>query len=167
MEDLAQELSGLDLGAQFDSWLRSTDELPLTETLAKFGVSAVKRAPTSESDNGGRCAAPEQTRWYGLKLRPGTTTVAYVIENTPASKTGLSAGDEIIALDQIKASYSDFVKAHNAPGEILEESISFFRGDELQTSTIQAETPPKNTWTFTLANCDGEVAARRKAWIGV
>ena len=166
LEMMAQELSGLDLTKQFDSWLRSTDELPLVETLAEFGVSAQKRRPTNESDQGGRSSLPAQSCWYGFKLRPGSCSVAYVIENSPATKAGISAGDEIIAINGLKIGYSDFINMHNQPGDLRAQTIAFFRGDELQISKIQPEPAPLNTWTFTLADCSGDVAERRKEWIG-
>ncbi len=68
LEQIAAELSGLDLRALFDSMLRSTAELPLAELLAEFGIKAALRPASGPGDEGGR---GETTAAAGLE-RPAT-----------------------------------------------------------------------------------------------
>ncbi|MBX6419992.1 MAG: M61 family metallopeptidase [Nevskia sp.] len=168
LEAVAAEVSGLDLRPQFDAWLRSTEELPLAELLAEFGVQAERRAARGAEDEGGRVeprnGAPV---WLGLRLRSGEATIAQVLEDSPAQRAGLAAGDALVALDGLRVSAATWDQRLEtlAPGREVE--LHFFRGDELHRVRLVAEAPPQDTWTFTLAKVDGERLARRRAWLGV
>lgn len=171
LERLASELSGLDLRPQFDLWLRSTAELPLAELLAQFGVSAVLRQAASASDNGGRGHAPEAVRaWLGLSLRPGGLVVAAVVDGSPAQRAGLSAGDELIAIDGYRLRSEQW--SARVAELSLEQAVScLYARDGLVASTLlQAVAPPRDTWTLTLMAADDiepMVLQRRQRWIGV
>ena len=166
LETVAAEISGFDLKPQFDLWLRSTKDLPLADLLAEFGVKAERRAVVSETDAGGRSAGKSAAAALGLKLRPGETAVAFVTAGGPAQRAGLSAGDQLVALDGLK------LTASNWPRQLLglrpgrDYLLHYFRGDELLRATVHAEPPPLDTWTITLTVAEGEMLARRKAWLG-
>ncbi|WP_028080883.1 M61 family metallopeptidase [Solimonas soli] len=167
LEQLAQELSGLDLAAFFDHALRSTEELPLAELLADFGVRAARRAAVSDSDIGGWVAGDPPRSWAGLKLRPGETRVMHVLSDSPARQAGVSANDQIVALDGLRVSAANW-QAHVAalePGRRY--ALHVFRNDELLELDFVPAAPPQDTWTLTLTDASEAVAARRKAWIGV
>jgi predicted metalloprotease with PDZ domain len=164
---VAQELSGLDLGGFFDRALRSTEELPLAELLQEFGIAATLRASTSALDDGGRTQSKAQVRWVGLRLRPGETGIAHVIAGSPAQRAGLSAGDQLVALDGLRITAQNWARRLDAyePGARVE--LAYFRGEELLTTRIDIADAPLDTWTFTLAEADAERLARRQAWLGV
>src|SRR5260370_9110827 len=88
--------------------MRSKEDLPLAEMLAEFGVKAERRAAVSESDTGGRSAGKSAAAALGLKLRPGETAVAFVTAGGPAARAGLSAGDQLVALDGLKLTASNW-----------------------------------------------------------
>ena len=79
-----------------DCWTNSTAELPLREGLAALGVHW--KALT----------APLAQRW-GLRLteQNGQLKVAAVMRDSLAERTGLSAGDELLALDDWRVRRSD------------------------------------------------------------
>src|SRR5690606_10086354 len=52
-ERLAEEVSGLDLGAFFDRAIRGTEDLPLGELLADFGIALELRPSLGPDDRGG------------------------------------------------------------------------------------------------------------------
>lgn len=164
---IAQELSGLDLSAFFERALRSTQELPLAELLQEFGVTATLRASTSAIDDGGRTQSKAQPRWVGLRLRAGETSVVQIIADSPAQRAGLAAGDQLVALDGLRINAQNWSRRLDAyePGAQLE--LAYFRGEELLTTQIEIVEAPLDTWTFTLADVDGERLARRQAWLGV
>ena len=164
---VAQELSGLDLGGFFDRALRSTDELPLAELLQEFGIAATLRASTSALDDGGRTQSKAQVRWVGLRLRPGETGIAHVIAGSPAQRAGLSAGDQLVALDGLRITAQNWTRRLDAcePGATID--LAYFRSEELLTTQIDIADAPLDTWTFTLAEADAERLARRQAWLGV
>lgn len=166
LENLAQEISGLDLREFFDRALRSTAELPLAEMLAAFGIHAQLRAQHSLIDEGGRSGGKSVGAWAGLKLRAGDTVVAQVLSGSPAQRAGLSAGDQLLALDGLKLNANNWHKRleQTEPGREL--TLHYFRGDELMSTTITLQAPPQDTWTFTLAEAEGDIMTRRKAWLG-
>lgn len=171
LERLACELSGLDLRPQFDHWLRSTAELPVAELLAQFGVTAVLRQAAGASDNGGRSNAPPSAgAWLGLNLRPGQLVVASVIDGSPAQQAGLSAGDELLALDGFR------LRLEHWAGRVAELSLEhpvsclYARDGLVANIAMQAVVPPRDTWTLTLMSGDDVdpiALQRRQRWIGV
>ncbi|HEY0914435.1 MAG TPA: PDZ domain-containing protein [Solimonas sp.] len=167
LEQVAQELSGLDLGAFFDELLRSTEELPLAELLAAFGVESRLRAPVSDADAGGRVIGDAPGAWAGLKLRGGETRIAYIQAGSPAAQAGLSVNDQIIAIDGLRVAPGNWAALVAAlpPGQAA--ALHYFRGDELLETRLTPATPPADTWTLTLLAAEGEVLARRIAWLGM
>ena len=101
-----------------------------------------------------------------MKLRPGDTTVLHVVAGGPAQRAGLSGGDVLVSLDGLKASPSRWTQRVGdlVPGRVY--SVHYFRGDELLETKLTAERPGDDTWTFVLADADGDVLARRRAWLG-
>lgn len=168
LELAAQEVSGLDLRQEFDSWLRSTEELPITVLLAQFGVHAELRPSRGASDEGGRGEGKAYPHvWSGLNLRSGDVAIANVLSDSPASRAGLAAGDVIIAIDGLKVTAGNWL----ARVDVLEADravpVVFFRGDELLTTSLTPVPAPDNTWTLSLIpDAAGEVLSRRQAWLG-
>jgi len=167
LETVAADVSGLDLRPLFDQLLRSTEELPLEASLADFGVKAELRACTSAIDDGGRTHAKGAIPWVGLRMRPGDTTITAVLDDSPALAAGLSAGDQLIALDGLRLTAPQWSRRLEALTPGVAVPLHYFRGDELFITTLVPRAAPLDTWTFTLADADGEAAERRKRWIGV
>lgn len=166
LEALSQEISGLDLRAFFDLALRSTEELPLAELLADFGVRATRRAAVSDTDNGGWVAGEPPRAWTGLKLRPGDTRVQHVYSDGPAQRAGVCANDQLVALDGLRLTPGNWAARVAAlqPGRCY--ALQLFRNDELLALELAPETPPADTWTLTLADAAPAAEARRKTWLG-
>lgn len=167
LEQLAGELSGLELQAFFDHALRSTEELPLAELLEPFGVQAEPRACTSAIDDGGRTLARGGLPWLGLRLRAGETTVLHVLDGGPAQRAGLSAGDQLLALDGYKLVPAQWHRRVEEliPGRAV--TAHYFRGDQIGSVTLIPQPAPLDTWTLTLADSGRDAARRRLAWLGV
>jgi len=168
LEQLASELSGLDLHTSLDLWLRSTSELPLAELLAEFGVTAALHAPRGLGDEGGRSEGKSHpAAWLGLSLRAGETAIATVFSDSPAARAGLAGGDVLVALDGLKLTAGNWANRLEGlvPGQSL--VLTWFRGDELMSTTILAADAPSDTWTLTLAvDPPANVLARRRGWLG-
>ena len=169
LEAMAQELSGLDLRADFDRWLRSTEELPLAELLAAFGVQARLHARRGLSDEGGRgegSAHPAAT--LGLALRAGEAVIATVFSEGPAAAAGLAAGDQLVALDGLKLTAGNWANRLETLAAGQRVVLHFFRGDELMSADLIPAAMPADTWTLTLADTglDPDTLARRRAWLG-
>lgn len=159
LEQLAQELSGLELGQYFTTALRSTEELPVAELLAEFGVQA-----RLQPQGGEKPVAPGT----GLRLKPGSTEVAYVQAGGAAEQSGLCPGDQLLALDGWKLTHANFNRRLNDSGAGATVGVTYFRDDELLQTTMVLQAPPSDTWTLSLnTDADAGQLARRKAWLGV
>ncbi len=167
LEQVAQELSSVDLRETFARWLRSTDELPLAELLAEFGVNASLRATHGLSDEGGRAEGkPHPAAWLGINLRAGETAVANVVADSPAAQAGLAGGDLLIALDSLKLTAGNWANRLETLTAGSEITLIWFRSDELMSARLTPVAAPADTWTLTLAEVSGAVLERRRAWLG-
>lgn len=167
LEALAQEVSGLDLREFFDRALRSTEDLPLVELLAAFGIRAERRTRISEQDIGGRAEGRAPQSWLGVTLRPGDTRVATVIGGGPAAAAGVHAGDQILALNGLRVGSANWASAQAqlAPGDSVE--LHVFRDDELMALSLCAAASPADTWVLSvIADDDAERVERRRQWLG-
>ncbi len=166
LEQIAAELSGLDLRPLFDSMLRSTAELPLAELLAEFGIKTTLRAASGPGDEGGRGESKPAAAWSGLQLRAADSGIANVLNHSPAERAGLAAGDMLVALDGLRITNANWTKLLD--GLALERPVAlhYFRGDELLQTQLAPVAPPVDTWVLTLAEVDGAKLERRKKWLG-
>lgn len=166
LEQVAAELSGLDLRALFDSMLRGTDELPLAELLAEFGVRATLRPASGPGDEGGRGEAKAPPLWTGLQLRGADTGIAQVLSDSPAERAGLAAGDTLVAFDGLRISNANWAKLLDGLAPERPVELHFFRGDELLQTRLTPVAPPLDTWVLTLAEADAVKLERRRKWLG-
>ncbi len=171
---LARE-AGADTGERalrsyFAHALHGTDDLPVAQDLATFGVEATLRVAQGSSDRGGRSKGQPDRNFIGLRSKTvdGAIEVTGVVADSPAERADLAVGDRIVAVDgwQLKASQAAAKWGALAPGVAV--TVHRFRDEKLIQSTLTPEAPRADTWTFTLAtNIAPDVAARRKAWLGV
>jgi len=167
LEAVAAELSGLDLTPFFDAALRGTSELPLAETLADFGVRALRRISSGEGDKGGRNGGAPQRLTLGCKLK-NDGSIDHVLRGSPAQQIGLMGGDTLIALDGLIVTGSNFSRRVESLKPGVPVLLHWFRSDELMQASITPQAAIADTWTLTLAEGPTpEASTRRKAWLGV
>jgi predicted metalloprotease with PDZ domain len=78
------------------------------------------------------------------------------------------SGDVLIALDGLNLSAGNLTRRLNGLKSGVPVELFWFRGDELMRAMVTPVAPPADTWTLTLMDTLGtDVAARRKAWLGV
>lgn len=168
LEHLAIEHGGADLRSFFDRCLRSTEELPLADWLAPFGVEAEQRPARGNDDNGGRQAGRAPSSTSGLLLAPQSLRVAQVRSGSPAERADLSVNDELVALDgwQLQPATASAVLSRCAPGQAV--TLHRFRDGRLEPVVLMPEAPPLDTWTLRqVADPAPEILARREGWLGV
>lgn len=148
VERLIEEVAGTTLQPLFDRILYSTDELPIDEVLASHGLVVERRAATGAEDRGGKAARGELLRCFiGARLRSEGehVKVASVRRGSPADLAGLTPGDEIVAIDGLRAAAKTaFQQLHaREPGTAVE--LALFRRDELTSLTFTAGKPVEDT----------------------
>jgi predicted metalloprotease with PDZ domain len=170
LEEASAEVSGLDLGAFFDAAVRGTGELALEQLLHDHGVDYCLRIANGRKDKGGKKvdAAKLPAVWLGanLAVRTGKAIFANLSNGGPAECAGVSPGDELIALDGIRAnvSGSDTRIRRYRPGDKSE--LTVFRGDELLTLKLTwAEAPADTCYLQDDDAADSATIARRNNWL--
>jgi len=169
-ERLAEEVSGLNLSDFFKQALRSTVDPPVGILLAQFGIRLKMRARESESDVGGSRGKHRErpTAWLGFRtVKHGDRSlVKTVINDGPAVKSGLSANDELVALNGCRVTagnYSALIERIDAGQSI---DIDVFRRDELLRVTVVAAASPRDICFLTIeADADEATLQRRRDWL--
>lgn len=171
-EQLAENLSGLDLEVFFGQALRTTIDPPVGILLAQFGIRLHMRSPESEADAGGiRGRREERPRaWLGLKVEmaDGRVRVSHVAADGPGQLAGIAAGDELLALAarRVAADNWETTLDRLVPGVDL--VCHLFRNHQLVQVVCQPVLAPRDTCYLTLdAEADDAVVARRNAWLGL
>ena len=142
--------------AELAAWVHGTDDLPLPALLAKAGV-AVKAEP------GGWSAG------LGLRLAEGALSgvqVRQVLRGSVAEKAGVSAGDEVLAVDGWRVRRLDDAQQWISAGQPFE--LLLVRDQRLLTVRL---VPPAEAaaGSVTLAPADKPLksaAALRREWLG-
>jgi predicted metalloprotease with PDZ domain len=154
VEALFDEVTGLSLKAVFDHAVRGTKDLPLAEALAAFAIQLQDRPRKGTPSLGVRT----------LK-EAADCKLASVYEGGAAHHAGLSAGDTLVALDDLRitAPNLDSLLARYRIGDVV--VMHAFRRDELMTFEVnlQPDTAPQ----VTLAMQEKPVAGvkLRDAWL--
>lgn len=144
IEAVIEQVAGQPLQSLFDLALRSTEELPLATALASHGLETKWRVPNGLDDGGGPAPAGTPLRseiGLGLANDHGRVRIAHVRRGSPAEDAGLCPGDELVAIDGLRAEPSTaLARLHDrVPGTRLE--LAFFRREELQSASLLAALP--------------------------
>ena len=174
IQSLVAELTELDLTAFFEEALHGTGDAlweRLTSLLSRVGIAAVLRPREGTNDRGGKPGKAKEHEWstrgdLGLLMRPGSTKVRFVLSEGPAMRGGIAPGDDVIALNRIKAG-ADLPErvARLTPGE--DATLHVFRRDELHEVTATVRVAPCDTVVLTLESEPHESASQLlDQWLG-
>ncbi|MBD2325547.1 M61 family metallopeptidase [Alkalinema sp. FACHB-956] len=132
-KSVIEAVAGTDLTDFFDRYLHGLEELDFGAYFQEFGLRLESNADKGLAPTWGARIVAEQNR----------TIVKSVAFNSPAQLAGLDAGDELIAIDGLRATVdgvNDRLQAAQV-GEVLE--VTFFHQDELLLAqVILAEPQP-------------------------
>jgi predicted metalloprotease with PDZ domain len=170
IEAMICEIGGPDMAPLLDAWLRGTGELPVGELLATHGLELRLRPRESTDDKGGKASARLEVdllgRGYLGLLSDGRGHIKSVLRGGPAHEAGLSAGDEVVAVDGLRLK-GDLVAlaADRRPGTQLE--LTGFRRDELFVRKVTLGKPPVDTASIHLMEgAEPAIVALRTALLG-
>ncbi len=169
-ERLAAELAGIDLKAFFASAVRGTDDPPLKDLLAQFGVTHEMRAATGGDDRGGvpRAGNGELlTLGVAVREREHGLELTSIFDGGAAERAGLNPGDVLIAIDRLRATGRNLARrlARFESGERVTASV--FRGDELLEVGLVLKNAPLDTcYLVAQDRPDPQALERRRAWLG-
>ncbi|WP_024851107.1 M61 family metallopeptidase [Hydrogenovibrio kuenenii] len=144
IEQVCSEVSGIDLTEFFQQYLFGTEDLPFESLFTPFGVDFTLRPATGIKDTGG---ATEETNFpvqLGANLQTTehqTVRVTHVWNDQPLYSAGVSASDEIIALNGYKMSSVETLENFLKGCELGEKlTCHYFRRDELMQAEIHLNT---------------------------
>lgn len=93
--------------------------------------------------------------------------VAHVLADGPGCQAGVSAGDELVAIDGLRVAPAIFDSLHDELPLDRDVSLHVFRRAELIQMRIRPVRPPRDTaWLVVDAEADSESQARRRGWLG-
>ncbi|MEZ0232998.1 MAG: M61 family metallopeptidase [Methylophilaceae bacterium] len=156
IQSLIQQVTGQNLSKLFKLCVHGTEDPPLKNLFSKFGI-------TFEPDKADINVLRES---LGLQLaNESETRISNVFSGSAAEKSGLAAGDVLLALDNLKLtakSLKDIVKKKMEGSKFL---IHFFRRDELITCELVKETKALESCDLKIkADAKPETIALREAW---
>ena len=151
---LVHDATGVDVGDEIARWAYGTDELPLEPLLESIGI-ALRFEPQR--------AAPS----IGARIASGASDVrlSSVANCGAAHAAGLSAGDLLIALDDLRIvpGRLDAMLGRYRAGDVV--TVTAFRGDLLQTRRLTLEAPQGRATLASAAKVPKVVARLRDAWL--
>ena len=149
--EVAEQVSGLDLDAFWDTAVEGTSELDYSEALDVFGLRF--RDPKSADrgsrpPDGGSRTADRGKAWLGATTRNdnGRLIVTQVRRGTPAYEAGVNVDDEILAIDEfrVRADRLDTRLEQYAPGDRV--SLLVARREQLVRLPLTLGAEPPKTW---------------------
>src|SRR5205823_13170711 len=96
VQALAEEATGIELGAFFERHVRGRDEVDAERLLRTVGLALTADKGDDDDDGGG-----EREPWLGITTREDgdALMVATAVDAGPAVQAGLYANDQLLAFD--------------------------------------------------------------------
>ncbi|WP_348731992.1 M61 family peptidase [Rheinheimera texasensis] len=143
-------------------WVQDAAELPLVDAALALGLELSWRQPEHHQDQSGQKVLPLASLEPGFhyEVKSDGLLLTAVRNDTPAHRAGLSSGDLLIAVGQLKATEPTFrqLLLRAAPGDVL--CCHLFRQQRLVQLDLQLEAAPQTVAVF-------KVVAQRTSWPGV
>lgn len=170
LERIIMDCTGIDLTFFFDQCLRSVDEIELTELFSAFAVEMQLRAAEGRDDKGGKFIEAElqnaEAGVLGVRTmaEPFGARLVSVLDESAAQQAGLSAGDLLIAIDDIQVKHDrlpQHLERYTAGNRV---SVHVFRRDELLRFEVALLAPIVDTVALRSIDGSNEQARRQTSW---
>lgn len=150
-----REVGGRGYGRELAAWVHGTDELPVPALLEAAGVTLRHDTATLGAT-------------LGLRLAEGPVSgvqVKSVLAGGAASRAGVAAGDELLAVDGWRLRRLDDAQQWLAAGQAFE--LLCVRDQRLLTLRVQPDAQPPTPLSLALAETPGAaVRTLRRGWLG-
>ncbi|MDH5370088.1 MAG: peptidase M61, partial [Gammaproteobacteria bacterium] len=172
IETIASEITGVDLKEFFKQYLYGVEELPLENLLSEFGITYNLRPTISVDDKGGTIAKDNNINNVSFGARfiddPLGAKLAQVFSNESAEIAGLSAGDIVIAINNLQVNKSNIDKIIGGYTINEELCIHAFRRDELKTFKLILLPAEMTTCYLQINEHAGETMCKyQKDWLHI
>ena len=158
-------MAGSSLEDFFNRYVHATEELDYNAALEAAGL----RLDTTGPSDAPMEPLMEKTTFGAELVQEGERLVVRRVNaGSPAYEQGLNAGDEIVALDNMRAT-RDFFNARLAekkPGDLI--TLTIFRFDDLSTLLIKLGERREGTYRIVPLPVQTEAQKRvYKSWLGL
>lgn len=151
--------------------LYSTQELPLAEILALAGLNLTKRPALSATEKGEVLSAPTPITVNTVDLgitfesRNNQMAVATCFTGGAAQLAGISAGDIIIAIEDLRVDSQNIMHhlARYTPGDTV--NVKAFRRDQLMSFTVKLQSAMPIASLLIQQEISAEIKSRREQWL--
>lgn len=174
IETIASNISGKNLQGFFDKYLYGTEDLPLQDYLNTVGITLNSYISDSVDNTGGIKSKTDSSNENSVSIGarvindPLGAKLSHVFDNGDAQKSGLSAGDIVIAVDNLKVTKSNFEKTINSYPINTEIEIHAFRRDELMSFKMALNSAKSDTFYLELMDtADKVILDHRKSWLNI
>ena len=120
--------------------------MPLEGLLATVDVKVIKQVAAKQSDKGGKLIEQPASSDFGafLQQKGDFIEVVRVVDDGAAQLAGLSAGDQIVAVNQLKFTHAQLetLLQHSEAGS--QWTVIAFRRDELMSFNVTLQQPEAN-----------------------
>ena len=160
--NLLKEVSGTDFGDFWNRYVHGTEELPLKKMLAEAGLELKYEADKDDK-------SPGDAPFTGIKtkLKDSALILDQVQRGSPAWKAGLTAGDQLVALDGMRVDPEKAEARLKALKANQTVKVSYFRNDELRELSLTPDAVPKGKLTVAPSeHASRAEKARFAAWTG-
>ena len=158
VQNILTALTGKDYQPWWQKFVNQPVSLEFNDLLAQAGlVTTYGDKPKIQVDTG-----------MGLSGLYADLVLATVAKNSPAWKAGLTAGDELVAVNGLKVTADGFAKRFNdfSPGDTVK--VTVFSNDQLKDVNLVLSEQPKDKLAITAVdNVTAEQKAFFKAWLGI
>nr|WP_160054025.1 PDZ domain-containing protein [Shewanella litoralis] len=158
VQNILTTLTGKDYQPWWQKFVNQPFSLEFDTLLAQAGlVTTYGDKPKTQVDTG-----------IGLSGLHGDLVLATVAKNSPAWKAGLTAGDELLAVNDLKVTADAFAKRFDdfKPGDKVK--LTVFSNDRLkEVSMVLGEQPKGELSIQALESVTTEQKAFFKAWLGI
>lgn len=159
LQPVFEEAAGVELGDIFEQQIRGTQDPDLRADLGFFGVELRTSADPATATDGATGT------WLGVAA--SGTKVSTVFDGSPAQVAGISPGDELIAVDGLRATSDGELRSLLSTRKIGEQvRFSLFRRQRLLDVTVRLEHAPPTRYEFATVADPGAAADEYTRWLG-
>ena len=154
IQSIVCELCGQDVSDFLQQLIYQVDELPLAQLLETVSLTLQYRASTGPKDKGGKVAEDIPASELGVLVKESTVglSVVSVTEGSAAQRAGLSAGDELIALNDLRLTMASYLQWLKYSPSGSRHRLDVFRRDELMHFEVILDAPALTTVVLQVAD---------------
>ncbi len=164
IQKIINQTCDTDLTDFLEQLIYRTSELPLEELLQTMGIDLAYRASSGSQDKGGKASESTLNCSLGANVKDnnGSLKLISLSEDGAAQIAGLSAGDEVIAINGLRANLQSYHDWLNLSAPDSEHQLTVFRRDELHQFTVTLDAAPQDTAVLQIS--EDRHAARANWW---